>query len=218
MITVYGRATSSNVQIVMWTLAELGMEAQRLDVGHSYGGNDTAEYLAMNPNGLVPTLRDRTGGGDLVLWESAAIMRYLCARYGGEPFWPRDPAMRASLDMWAEWCKTTFGPVFNYSVFVPSVRIPASKRDHAAIARAVEQTKPLARMLDARIGAGPWMAGSDFTFADVMAGNLLYRYFTLDFEKTETPNLRAYYERLAARPAYAKHNMVSYEPLRAKED
>ena len=95
MITVYGRATSSNVQIAMWTIGEIGLEYERLDIGHSYGGNDTPEYLAMNPNGLVPTIRD----GDLVLWEAAAIMRYLAARYGDEDFWPRDPAVRAPLDM-----------------------------------------------------------------------------------------------------------------------
>ena len=168
----------------------------------------------MNPNGLVPVLKD----GDLVMWESAAILRYLCARYGEAPFWPDDPAERARLDMWAEWCKNTFGPVFNYQVFVPSVRTPPSRRDHAAIQRAVEATKPLARMLDDRLGEGPYLAGETFTFADIMGGNLLYRYFTHEFDRTETPNLRAYYDRLCQRPAYLEFNNVSYEPLRAKED
>ncbi|MGB0411410.1 MAG: glutathione S-transferase family protein [Pikeienuella sp.] len=213
-ITVYGRDTSSNVQIVMWTIAELGLTAERHDIGHSYGGNDAPEYLAMNPNGLVPVLKD----GDLIMWESAAILRYLCARYGKAPFWPNDPGERARLDMWAEWGKNTFGPVFNYQVFVPSIRTPPSQRDHAAIARAVEATKPLARMLDERIGEGPYLAGEHFTFADIIGGNLLYRYFTHEFDRAETPNLRAYYDRLCERPAYVKFNNVSYEPLRAKED
>lgn len=212
-LTVYGRDTSSNVQIVMWALAELGLSATRHDIGHSYGGNDTAEYRAMNPNGLVPVLKD----GDVVIWESAAILRYLCAKYGKAPFWPADHGQRARLDMWAEWCKNTFGPVFNYQVFVPSIRTPLAQRDHAAIANAIEATKPLARLFDERIGAGPWMAGDDFTFADIMAGNLLYRYFTHEFDKAETPNLRAYYDRLCERAAYVQFNNVSYEPLRAKE-
>jgi glutathione S-transferase len=213
-LTVYGRATSSNVQIVMWVLAELGLSAERLNIGHSYGGNDTAEYRTMNPNGLVPVLKD----GELVIWESAAILRYLCAKYGSDPFWPDDLGERARLDMWAEWCKNTFGPTFNYNVFVPSIRTPPAQRDHAAIAKAIEATKPPALMLDERIGAGPWMAGEHFTFADIMAGNLLYRYFTHDFDRAETPNLRAYYDRLCERPAYVEFNNVSYEPLRAKED
>ncbi|MEM7544132.1 MAG: glutathione S-transferase family protein [Pseudomonadota bacterium] len=214
MITVYGRDTSSNVQIVMWAIAELGLECERHDIGHSYGGNDTPAYLAMNPMGLVPTIRD----GDLVMWESGAILRYLAARYGDEVFWPRDPAVRAPLDMWAEWCKTEFGPKFNYGVFVPSVRTAASKRDNVAIAKAVEATKPLAHMLDARIGNGPWLAGAHFTFADILTGNLLYRYFEHEFERAPTPALRAYYDRLRTRPAYLKHNCVSYEPLRARDD
>jgi glutathione S-transferase len=214
MITVYGRATSSNVQIVMWAIGELGLAHERRDIGHSYGGNDTAEYLSMNPMGLVPTIRD----GDLVMWESGAIMRYLAAKYGDEVFWPRDPATRARLDMWAEWCKTTFGPTFNGKVFFPSVRIAPSKQNKEAIAKGVEEVKPLARLLDRRIGEGPWLAGEHFTFADILTGNLLYRYFELDFERTRTPALRAYYDRLKARSAYAEHNCVSYEPLRARED
>lgn len=214
MITVYGRASSANVQIAMWTLAELHLECERLDYGFGHGGNDTPEYLAMNPNGLVPVLRD----GDLILWESAAIMRYLAARYADDAFWPRDPARRAPLDMWAEWCKTTLGPALNGAVWAPMVRAPSSQRDEAAIAAAVAALKPLMRMLDARIGAGPWMAGAALSFADIMTGNLLYRYYTLDFDKAETPALDAYYARLVARPAYAAHVMVSYESLRAKEN
>ncbi|MEM0945008.1 MAG: glutathione S-transferase N-terminal domain-containing protein, partial [Pseudomonadota bacterium] len=108
-LTVWGRATSSNVQVVMWAVAELGLEARRIDVGHSYGGLDTEEYGALNPNRRVPTLQD----GDLTLWESQAILRYLAARYGDGAFWPADPARRAGLDMWAEWIRTTFQPHFN---------------------------------------------------------------------------------------------------------
>ncbi|MFV0473581.1 MAG: glutathione S-transferase family protein [Pikeienuella sp.] len=213
MIIVYGRASSANVQTVMWTLAELGLACERLDYGHGFGGNDTPEYLAMNPNGLVPALRD----GDLVIWESAAIMRYLSARYADGAFWPRDPAARAPLDMWAEWCRTTLYPRLIGAVFMPLVRVAPSKRDPAAIARAVEALKPVMRMLDQRIGEGPWMAGEAFTFADIMAGGLLYRYYTLDFDKAPTPALDAYHQRLVARPAYAEHVMISYEALRVKD-
>ncbi|QIE57313.1 glutathione S-transferase family protein [Pikeienuella piscinae] len=213
MITVYGRASSSNVQIVMWTLAEIGLDYERFDYGFGFGGVDTPEYLAMNPNGLIPTLRD----GDLVLWESAAIMRYLSARYADDGFWPRDPAARAPLDMWAEWCRTTLAPALNGGVFMPLVRVAPSKRDPAKIARSVEALKPVMRRLDARIGDGPWMAGETLTFADIMVGNLLYRYYTVEFDKAETPALDAYYARLVDRPTYAEHVMVSYEPLRARD-
>ncbi|MEM8752672.1 MAG: glutathione S-transferase family protein [Pseudomonadota bacterium] len=216
MITVYGRATSSNVQIVMWAIAELGLAHKRLDYGHVHGGVDTDEYRALNPNGLVPTIRDRRGGDDVVLWESAAILRYLADRYGEPPFRPADPARRARLDMWAEWTKSTFVPAFNLSIFWPLIRTPKADRDDAALAAAVEALKPIARRLDERLGEGPWLDGAAFTFADVMAGHTLFRYFTVPIERAETPALDAYYARLRDRPTYREHVMVSYEPLRAE--
>lgn len=212
MITVYGRATSSNVQIVMWAIGELGLEYERHDIGHTYGGANTPEYLAMNPNGLVPTMRD----GDLVMWESAAINRYLASNYGDEVFWPSDPGARGRLDMWAEWMKTAFVPAFNLGVFWPVIRTPKAKQDSAAIAAAVEKVKPLARMLDERIGDGPWLAGDHFTFADILTGHSLYRYYTVPMERAKTPALDAYYARLQERPAFVEHSMVSYDPLRVE--
>jgi glutathione S-transferase len=211
MITIHGRATSSNVQFVMWTVAELGLEHRRLDVGGHFGGTDTPEYRAMNPNGLVPVLQD----GELALFESAAIMRYLAARYGKEDFWPKDPARRASLDQWAEWGKVTFAPAV-LAIFIQLVRTREADRKPAAIATAAKDIGRLATILDERLGDGPYLNGAAFTFADIPAGSLLYRYMTLPFEKAETPNLDAYYKRLTERPAFAEHVMVSYESLRAK--
>lgn len=213
MITVWGRATSANVQIVMWAIAELGLEHERLDVGGAFGGNRTPEYLAMNPNGLVPVVRDGDGP---FLWESAAVVRYLGAAYGDEQFWPSSPMARADVDKWAEWIKTTFGPALLTGVFWPLIGVPPDKRDHAAIAAAAEKLKPLAAMLDARLAGGRYLGGDDVCFADIVVGTLLYRYFTLDFERADTSHLKAYYDRLTERPAYAKHVMVSYESLRAK--
>ncbi|HSF94994.1 MAG TPA: glutathione S-transferase family protein [Thermohalobaculum sp.] len=210
MITVWGRATSSNVQVVMWAIAELGLAHERLDWGGKFGGNDDPAYRAMNPNGLVPTIRD----GDLVMFESPAILRYLGARYGDENFWPSDPARRGPLDMWAEWVKTTLAPPLVYSVFWQLIRTTAADRNHAAIADGVAKLKSLSRMIGQRLGDGPYLNGEHLCFADIMLGHLLYRYYTLDFERAETPNLDAYYARLQQRPAYRAHAMVSYEPLR----
>ena len=212
MITVWGRKTSSNVQIVMWAIGELGLEHERIDWGGRFGGNDDPEYRRMNPNGLVPTIRD----GELVMWESAAILRYLGARYGDEKFWPRDPAARGRLDMWAEWIKTTFVPPFTGGIFWQLVRTPAARRNHQAIRNATARLRQIVPLLDARIGEGPWMGGEDFTFADIMVGHNLYRYYTLDFERAATPNLDAYYARLRERPAFREHVMVPYDELRVE--
>jgi len=214
MITVYGRATSSNVQIVMWTLAELGLAHTRLDYGDTYGGTKSAEYLAMNPMGLVPCLRD----GDVTLFESAAIHRYLCARYAKAPFWPADLGQRAALDCWAEWVKTSFMPALLTGLFYPLVRRDPATVTADELAKGAAEMARLAAMLDARLGQGPWLGGGEFTFADILAGHGLYRYYTLPFARQDLPALAAYYERLRARPAYLEHVCVSYEPLRFKPE
>lgn len=214
MITVYGRATSSNVQLVMWMIGELGLEHRRLDYGHAFGGTDTPEYRAMNPMGRVPAMREtQPGGEDLVMFESGAIARYLAGRYGTDPFWPEDPARRAALDVWAEWIKVTFAPAFAQPIFWALLNHPRGQ-GRGAVRDAAEALMPLAQILDRRLGEGPWLAGETFTFADIWAGHLLYRYTVLDFDKAPTPSLDAYYGRLAERPAFARHVTVDFEVLR----
>lgn len=213
MITVYGRNTSVNVQTVMWCIAELGLESERLDFGGAFGKTDTPEYRAMNPHGLVPTIKD----GDTVVWESAAIVRYLACKYGDDTFWPRDPGKRAAFDMWAEWMRSTIYPDFISVLFIQLVRTAKSARDVAAVASAEARLKKAMPLLDARIGKGPWLGGENFTFADIACGVQLHRYFTLDHARPDVPNLKAYCERLLARPAYSTHVAVSFEPLRHPE-
>ena len=212
MITVWGRATSSNVQTVMWALAELGLRAERIDWGGAFGGNDDPGYRAMNPNGLIPVLKD----AETVLWESPVIVRYLGAKYGDERFWPSDPGRRARLDMWAEWTKTSVSPQLIYKVFWQLVRTKAADRDMNVVREGAAALRELMPRIDARLGEGDYLGGDDVCFADIVAGHVLYRYYTLDFDKAATPNLDAYYARLTARPAYAENVMVSYESLRAE--
>lgn len=213
MLKLYGRATSSNVQLVRWGMAELGLPVERHDYGFGHASTKTPEFLAMNPMGLVPVLDDN----GLILWESAAILRYLCAEYGQAPFWPESVRTRAPLDTWAEWVKSSFTPALLNGLFYPLVRRDPATITPAMIAEGATALAPLAQMLDARLGQGPWLAGEDFTFADLYTGHLLYRYFGLPFERPYTPNLSSYYARLQERPGYREHVMVSWEPLRWKE-
>ena len=209
MITIYGRKTSSSVQLVMWAVNELHLAHERLDYGHGYAATNTDDYLAMNPMGRVPVLVD----GPVCMFESAAILRYLGAAYGSEAFWPREAAVRGPLDTWAEWGKNTFTEAV-LQIFVYDVRTPPQSRDPRVLEQATRRLAPLARVLADRIGAGPWFAGERFSFADVACGHILHRYFTLDWERPELPALCAYYQRLQGRAAYRDHAMVSYEPLR----
>jgi glutathione S-transferase len=216
MLTVYGRATSSNVQPVMWTIAELGLTATRIDRGHVHGGLDTPEFLAMNPHGRIPVLVDSEDGlGGAPIWESTTIIRYLAARYGVGTLWIEDPARRAQMEMWADWAKLDFASRFTVGVFWPVIRTKAGARDEAALAAALEQTYATLAQAEARLAASEWLAGDDFSLADIIFGHILYRYFTIEIARPELPALAAYYARLTARPPYAEHVMVSYDSLRA---
>jgi len=213
MITVYGRATSSNVQAVMWGIGELGRVHERLDYGHAFGGLDSPEFRALTPHRLIPVIRD----GDLVVWESCAILRYLAARYGdGGAFWPADPAARAGVDMWAEWGKTAFSASFTGPIFWARVRTPARARDEAALTAALARFETLLDRLDDRLGAGRYVTGDAFTLADIVIGHVLFRWFDIDIPRRARPAVEAYYARLAERPAFRTHVMVSYETLRAE--
>ncbi|MBP7000798.1 glutathione S-transferase family protein [Amaricoccus sp.] len=210
MLKVWGRATSLNVQAVLWTAAELGLAVERIDAGFGFGVTDTPEYRAMNPNGLVPVLRDE----NVTMFESAAIARYLCARYARFPFWPEDPVARAPVDMWAEWGKTTLQPSFLRPVFFPVLigeggpGTPAWEKARAEFERNLD-------ILEGQLGEGPWITGADFTLADVEVGLPLYRYYTLEgLPRAERPRLQGYYDRLNERPGYA-HVAVSYDVLRS---
>lgn len=209
MIKIYGRRNSSSVQLVMWAVHELGLDHERLDFGHGHASTQSDEYLKMNPMGRVPVLVD----GPVCMFESAAILRYLGATYGSDDFWPADPARRAPLDTWAEWGKGSFAAAV-LDIFVYDVRKSPETRDPEALRAAVAKLIPLAKVLDDRIAAGPWLDGDRFSFADIACGFILYRYDNLDWPRPDLKNLSQYYARLQTRSAFKDHVMISYEALR----
>lgn len=210
MLTVWGRISSSNVQAVLWCIAELGIEHERIDVGFTYGVVDTPEYLAMNPNGTVPTVRDDDGPP---LWESGAILRHLANRHGDDAFWPQDPHARAQVDQWAEWSKLNVAQRFTSPIFWQVVRTPAARRDPEAIRAAVIELERALVIADARLAESPYLAGEALTLADIQFGHVLHRYHDIDIERTGLPHVRRYYEALTERPVYREHVMVSYAEL-----
>ncbi len=211
MLKVWGRKTSSNVQALMWCIAELGLEHVRYDVGHRFGGTDTDEFKAMNPNRTVPVLQD---GTNETLWETGAILRYVASKYADEEFWPRDVAARAQVDKWAEWSKISIAVGFTVPVFWAVVRTAPKDRDPAAIDRAVLALERKMRIAEQRLKTSNFLAGDVLTLADIQFGHLLFRYYDIDIKRCELPAIRAYYDRLTARPHYQNHVMISYDDLR----
>lgn len=198
MLKIWGRISSINVQKVVWAAGEVGQPFERIDAGLHFGINKTPEYLAKNPNGLVPTLED----GDLVLWESGAIVRYLAARYGAGTLWPEDPVVRARADMWMEWSAVTLNPAFG-PAFYNLVRAPVAERDPAAAAASVNKTEPLVAILDAHLSRSPFVGGNAFTMGDIIAGVMAHRWLHLPVEREPRPHLESWYRSIASRPAAA---------------
>lgn len=210
---LFGRTTSVNVQKVLWALEELGIVYERVDLGGAFGGLDTADYGAMNPNRRVPTLVD----DDLTLWESNAIVRYLTKTYGNGAFAGGCAADAARADMWMEWfqnnCYTQFIALFYQTVRLPKSQRNADERDLAAAVLAKQFETLNAHLADHR-----FVAGDQLSMGDFIVGAPLYRYFTMEFERADLPEVAAYYERLGQREAYRKAVMTSYESLRAAEE
>lgn len=214
MLTVWGRKTSSNVQALMWCIGELGLTYERHDIGHRHGGNNTPDFLAMNPNGTVPVLRD---GDSEPLWETSTILRYLAGRYGTAPFWPAESLARARVDKWAEWSKISMATNFNVPVFWQVVRTAPARQDPAALQTALERLGAKLDLAEAQLSRGAFLAGDDFTLADIQFGHVLYRYFDIPITRRDRPMLRRYYDALIIRPAFREHVMVSYEELRVTD-
>ncbi len=207
-ITVWGRLSSSNVQKVIWTLGELELPFEHIVVGGLAKGTDAPDYRAMNPNGLVPTIRD----GDLVLWESNAIVRYLSAEYGSGLLFPLEARDRAIVDQWADWTATTFQPSWS-AVFAARVRTPLDSQNPDAITKAIANAERQFEILDRRLVDVPFLAGDELTYADLIAGIGLYRWTTMDIPRRTFANVTAWHQRLRERPAYVKAVEVPYDEL-----
>ena len=201
-LTVWGRANSVNVQKVLWCLAELDLAYERIDAGMAFGKNDQPEYLAMNPNGRVPTLID----GDYVLWESNSIMRYLNLAHGkGSPIYPQDAPARAAVDRWLDWTLSTLQPV-DRPVFWALVRTPKEKRDMAAIQKDVDAEAVVWRIPEALLARRRYIEGERFTIADIALGAFARRWFGVEgVSKPTLPNLERWFAEISKRPGFIKY-------------
>lgn len=212
MLKVWGRTTSVNVQKVMWTIAELGLAHERFDAGGAFGKTDTADYTAMNPNKLIPTLED----DGFVLWESSAIVRYLARKYGTGKLMPANEQESARADQWMEWSTTTLYPDLTATIFIGLIRTPAKDRNNAGIAASIQRVGERLAILDGVLANRPYILGDKLTVADIPAGSMMYRYFRLPIARPNLPNVEAWYARLAERAAYRDHVMIDYSSLRVE--
>lgn len=196
MLKLWGRLSSINVRKVVLTAQLLEVPFERIDAGAAFGITKTPEYRARNPNALVPTLED----DDFVLWESNAIVRYLCAKYPQGGLYPQDLRTRFDAERWMDWQQTTLNGA-GREAFVQLIRTPEERRSAQAIAASVAATEPLLALLDAHLAPRPYMAGASLSMADIPIACEMHRWWGLPLPHAEHRHLRRWYDGLRQRPA-----------------
>ncbi|RYX97231.1 MAG: glutathione S-transferase [Comamonadaceae bacterium] len=196
MIRIWGRISSINVRKVVWTAQELGLTVQRTDAGGHFGLVKEADYLGKNPNAMVPLLED----GDVTVWESNVIVRYLCAKYSPGGFYPSDLKARFLAEQWMDWQQTTLNPA-GRGAFIQLVRTPAEQRDADIVAQSRFETEALLDILDAHLARHAFMGGEQFGMADIPVACEMHRWFGLPQPRSARASLDRWYQAILARPA-----------------
>ncbi|MEO7390932.1 MAG: glutathione S-transferase [Ramlibacter sp.] len=196
MLNLWGRLSSINVRKVVLAAQWLGIAFERTEAGHEFGIVKTPDYLAKNPNALVPLMKD----GDFQLWESNVIVRYLCAKHSPGKLYPEGLAQRFDAERWMDWQQTTLNPA-GRNAFVQLMRTPVGKRNADLIAQSVAATEPLMAMLDQHLSQRAFMAGTDFTMADIPIACEVHRWTGLPIARPPRPAIERWYHGVLAHPA-----------------
>lgn len=208
MLRIWGRRSAFNVQKALWAIGELDLDYSHVNAGGDAGGLDEPAYRAMNPHGRIPVIDD----DGLIVWESNSIIRYLGAKYGHGRLWNPDPAARSLADRWMDWGLANAQRDF-LDLFWGYYRTPEQNRDLDYVAERFKRCADNYQLLDRHLANQPYLAGENFTMAEIPVGTTLFRYFSMDIDRPDVPNVEAWYARLCQRPAYMEHVMIPFENL-----
>jgi glutathione S-transferase len=202
MLQILGRITSINVRKVLWTCDEIGMPYERSDWGQGFRATQTPEFLALNPNALVPVIVEDDA---FVLWESNTICRYLAARHGRPDLLPAGPRERARVEQWMDWQAGELNNSWR-TAFLGLVRKSPAHSDPGAIEISRVAWNRHMLILDGQLAkTGAYVAGTTFTLADVLLGLSVHRWLMTPIERPPTPAVMAYAARLGQRPAFMRY-------------
>ena len=200
MLQILGRKTSGNTQKVLWCCDELCIAYEREDVGRGFGRNHEPAYLALNPNGRIPTIVD----DGFSLWESNVIVRYLCAKHGMGTLCPSEPQRRADAERWMDWQQTTLRPRFH--ALSDALQKTSPTPPDKTVLKSLEKTLCDAwQILDAQLAKQSYVAGGNLTMADIPFCYVIHRWYKLPVEHIGFTNLKAWYEMLCERPAFRRN-------------
>lgn len=199
---LYMNKLSPNVRRVRLTAAALGLALEEKALDFAKGEHKSPEYLALNPNGAVPTLVD----GDLVLTESRAIMQYLASKKPESGLLPKDEALRADVTRWQFWDSSHFSPsaatIAFEKVFKPMLGL--GEANVSKVEEALTNFRKFGGVLDKRLEGRTFVVGDALTVADLtLASSLMYAKQS-DLPLTELANVNAWFGRITALEAWAK--------------
>lgn len=200
MIKIFGRADSSAVARVMWTIGELQFEYSRVDWGGHFGGNDDEEYRRKNPSGMIPAVELDDGR---CLWESKSIIRYLCSITPNKSLLPSHPYARAQVEAWMDW-----SDIFAEAVNNIRKTYKSEQSGWSDIANAIEFAEPHLTILDNQLANKDFVC-DEFSAADIALGVWAHRYYRIpqEINVPEFANIDRWISKLQSRPAYQKHVM-----------
>lgn len=201
MLRILGKASSINVRKVLWTCAELGLPFELEEWGAGFKPTNTPEFLALNPNAMVPVIQD----GDFTLWESNTIIRYLVSRYGDGTLYPTDARERAIVDQWIDWQASDLNSAWRYP-FMSLVRHSPLHQDSAALKAGCADWTRYMQLLDRHLqSTGAYVVGSHFSLADIPIGLSVNRWQETPLDRPLLPAVEAYYRRLGTRPGFRRY-------------
>ena len=198
MLKILGKTSSINVRKVLWTCAELALPFEQEDWGSGFRATCEPEFVALNPNAMVPVIKD----GDLVLWESNSIIRYLAGRYHGESLYPAGPVARARCDQWIDWQASELNRAWSYA-FMALVRHSPAHQDPLQIELSCANWAKHMGMIEGQLQkTGAFIAGEAFSLADIPVALSINRWLGTPLRHGDLPAAAAYMARLATREGY----------------
>ena len=193
MLQLLGRATSGNVQKVLFLLEEIKLPYERKDYGRIFENTTTSpEYKAMNLTQKVPTIVD----GALSIWESHTILRYLAAKHGATELFPTDLGARTQVERWMDWSLAALNSA--YLGGFKDAKKSAEERGADTVKNLIAELV----IVEQQLGKTAWMAGDTFTLADICMGPIVRRCVKFPYDLPAMPNIAAWCVKLEARPAF----------------
>ena len=193
---IYYAPNTRAVRIV-WLFKELGLPYALESFALGERKMRAPEYLAVHPLGRVPVLEDDDG---TCIYESGAIVQYVLARYATGRMAPEVSSREfAPYLQWLHYAEGMIMPPVN-TVVVETILLPAERRNQANVDRAVKLLGRMLEAVDTHLAGREFLAGA-FSGADIMTGHATIVAAKLGADVSDKPNVRAYIERLNARPA-----------------